>query len=64
MHIKTLEGAELHGRRFAAGTILDLPEAEASLLIEQDMAEIIGAEPEGEADTEGAPAKQAGHRRR
>lgn len=64
MHVKTLEGAELNGRRFAAGTILDLPDSEAEVLLAQEVAEVVGGEPKGEAETEDAAAKQAGRRRR
>lgn len=39
MHIRTLEGAELHGRRFPLGTVLDLPEHEAEVLVDAGTAE-------------------------
>jgi hypothetical protein len=66
MHIKTMNGAELNGRRFTDGTILDLPEAEAAVLIENDMAEILGGdEPtEGDGDAEGQAQPGAPKRKR
>ena len=41
MHIVTKEGAELHGRRFAPGTVLDLPEHEAEALVDAGTADLL-----------------------
>ncbi len=61
MHIKITDpAAELNGRRFAVGTVLDLPEAEAAPLLDAEAAEIIGAEAAAdEAEGDGEAKKPA-----
>lgn len=56
MHIRTMNSAELNGHVFADGTILDLPKSEASLLIEREMAEPLGAEESSEEEGEAGSA--------
>lgn len=52
MHIVTRFGAELNGHRFKPGTVLDLPEQEAAMLIDADMADFL------DAPVEAAPAQE------
>jgi hypothetical protein len=43
VHVVTRYGAELNGHRFKPGTVLDLPEQEAAILIDGDMADFLDA---------------------
>lgn len=46
MHIRTREGAELNNCRFKTGVVLDLPESEAAILLDQDLADLIALDPD------------------
>lgn len=58
MRIRTRDGAELNGHRFKAGVVLDLPEAEAAILLDQDMADLADAMPDAPKPTVKARAKR------